>query len=68
MSVGKGHSHFGESVEIGSFRLAISPEMSHPVVQVVNSDKQDVRPSFLVSVHRRSRGDLRKQGYQCDQN
>jgi hypothetical protein len=68
MCVAESHSHFGEPVEIGSFGLAIPPEMPHPMVQVVDSDKQDVGPSFLVSVNRRSRGDLRKQGYQCDQN
>jgi hypothetical protein len=62
VSIRKGHAHFGESVEIGSFCLPISPKMSHPVVQVIDGDKQDVGPSFLVGINRRSNAKERKQG------
>jgi hypothetical protein len=36
--------------------------MSYPVVQVIDGDKQDVRPSFLVGVNGRSNTDERKKG------
>ena len=62
VGVRKGHTHFCESVEIGSFGLAISAKMSHPVVQVVDGDKQDVGPGFLVRMNGRSNTDERKQG------
>ena len=51
MGVAEGHSHFGEPVKIRSFRLPIPPEMSHPVVQVVHGNKQDVGPSFLIALN-----------------
>ena len=44
MSLLEEDSLFCKLVDIGSLRLRMSAETANPVVQIVNRDKQDVRP------------------------
>ena len=44
MGVGEGDSTRDQPVDVWSSSLGMPPEMSGPIVEVVNRDKQDIWP------------------------
>jgi len=46
VGIGESHAHRGQSIEIRSFSLRVAAEVSDPVIQVIDSNKQYIH-SFL---------------------
>ena len=42
MCVGERHSHCGESIDVRRLGLLVASEMTNPMIQVVDGDKQNV--------------------------
>ena len=42
MGIGEGCAHGRETVNIWRFRLRIAIEMTHPMIQVINSDEEHI--------------------------
>jgi hypothetical protein len=42
--MGKGCAHGSQPIDVRSFGLRVTPEVTHPVVQVIDRNKKNVRP------------------------
>jgi hypothetical protein len=46
MRIGKKHSAFGQGVNIGCLYLGMAFKASHPVIEIINGDKENVGFAF----------------------
>jgi hypothetical protein len=44
LRIGKADTHGSKPVDVRSFRLLVASEMTDPVIEIVHSDEEDVRP------------------------
>ena len=43
MSVGKGGPHGGKTIDVRGFSLWVATQVTHPVVQIINRNKENIR-------------------------
>ncbi len=68
VSVGKRHAHFSESIQIRSLRLRIPPQMPDPVIQIVDRNKQHIRPLLIIRAKLRNGQHHRNQHHRTNQS